>query len=192
MHFLNLFSTTSLHCWKDCSGMPLSSVELMILLSLKKRKKITLNEIKKKGWLFKYEFLVGQELANAQCTQFCYFLDMPKSVGIIFRALTFFMFSWLVIIQTVHQQSHNICFTSSMLTSTTCWLPSAPGVIFNHPTLLCEPLVPLKDMYTRHGVISITCWSISGACGGVFPNQSKNFRFISCSVLRGEKPEKEV
>ena len=80
MHFSILLCHTSMHCWKDASGMPVSSivtallmastsskqVPLMIPLSLGKRK-VTHSKIRWIGRFFQYnDVLLGQELPDAQ------------------------------------------------------------------------------------------------------------------------------
>ena len=66
-----------------------------------------------------------------------------------------------------------------------CWRPPASGVIFHLLALLFELL--LTSCATQKHVCNMvlfphTCWSISSVCDGIFPNWTKNFRFIHCSV----------
>ena len=76
---------------------------IMITFSLEKRKNYTL-EIRGIGKLFHYgNVSLWQELPDDLHIQTHYFLDMPRSLEIIFLTLSFFLSSWLVIIKTVEK-----------------------------------------------------------------------------------------
>ena len=80
MHFLILLCRASIHFWKDSSRMPFNTIVtglliasmpsnrvlLMIPLSLRKRKKVTLSKIRWIGRLFQYSnVFLSQELSDA-------------------------------------------------------------------------------------------------------------------------------
>ena len=131
IHFLILLYHASMHCWKDSSGMLLSSVVTAVLMAstsskwvpliipLGKKKKSHRARSIELNWLFQYnDITLCQELLNAQHTKSYYFSDMPKFLLIIFQTLFFFMFSWLANIQTVNRWSpYTTCLSCTTLTS---------------------------------------------------------------------------
>ena len=71
MHFSILLCHTSMHCWKDSSGMPLSSIVTALLMASMPSKRVLLMipllEIRWTERLFQYgDVLLGQELPDAQ------------------------------------------------------------------------------------------------------------------------------
>ena len=79
-----------------------------------------------------------------------YTFHRPKSLVIIFQTMSFIISNWLTIIQTRNQQlPYTTCLTCSTLKA------FPPGVIFHPFVPLLEPPVPLKNMWTLHGVISL-------------------------------------
>ena len=86
-------------------------------------------------------------------TIFAQTFHMPQSSVIIFQTLSFFISSWLAIIQTINRRSlHTTCFTSLTLNS---FLLVESLCSWSHPSLSLEPLVPLKNICAWHGAISI-------------------------------------
>ena len=87
---------------------------------------------------------------------------MPKSLVIIFQMLSFFISSWLVIVQPAIATQHlpypvdiDLSPTYWRLISTVCWRLPTSGIIFTLLTPLFKCLVQFKIMCTQCGVIFI-------------------------------------
>ena len=94
--------------------------------------------------------------------------------------------------------THHLPYPLDVDLSPACWRPPASGVIFHLLAPLFDLLCHSKTCVCNMVLSPCTCWSISSACDGVFPNCTRYFRFIHClvfilrsSVLIAKGPEKE-
>ena len=161
------------HCWKDSSGVPLSSVvmtrlvakhskwvPLMIPLVCERKKSHTVKSDEWGGFFSKVMFL---SVGNYQKFSIPSFItlsmpeDMLKSSVIYFQTCSFFMSGWLAIIQMVNQHSlHPTCLTHSTLISVR--LVESFPLLESSFTSSCSSLnlfVPFKSPSALYGVISI-------------------------------------
>ena len=110
---------------------------------------------------------LSQELLDVQHIQSHYFLDMPQSSVIIFQTL--FFLGWGSCPADLHLNNQLIAITSCLNVDFT------PRVIFHLLVTLFEPLVPLKNMYAQHGIITMHLLNepISSVYDRVFPTAPK-------------------
>ena len=202
MNFPIVLSHASMHHWKDSSGMPISSVVTTFLMSEHAFKTgpldnpYKLEEKKKSHGVRSGEYwgcsstTMFPSVRNRWCLLHPVLLLLPKSSVVTFQAQSFYMSSWLATIWRVKRQSpYTTYLTCSTLTS----------------VLLVEDLSLLKSSFTGSRLalkcyatqkirvcdlvsFPYTCWSISSAYDGIFPNQAKKFRVYSllsihCSLL---------
>ena len=113
-------------------------------------------------------------------TIFAHTFCMPKCFVIMFQTLSFFMFSWLAIIQTVNQHlPHTTCFICLMLTS----------VLLVESLLLLESffisfclflnLLCYSKMCVQHGIISIHSLKYFKCLWWSFHQLDKKFQFYT-------------
>ena len=138
MNFSILLYHASMHCWKDSSGVLLSSVITTILMAFTPLKYVWVwRKLKKHSHgehqVNKEVVPVGWYFLVRNCRIFSYISDLHKSSGIIFQTLLFFISIRFVIIRTVKQR---FLFTISL----TQWKLN--------PDLLVESLLLLKSFFT--------------------------------------------
>ena len=109
---------------------------------------------------------------------------LPKFLVIIFQILSSFMSSWLMIV--THHLSYRL---EGLLLLESSFTSSCPSLnLLGYSKINVYVIV----------LFLYACWSISGACDGVFINGTKNFKFIHCLVfictlvLIAEWPEKRA
>ena len=199
----HLLCHSSLHYWKDSSGIPslepswwppcLQNRSLLWSSSAWKKGKVTRNNIRWIGGLFFYSDIpISQELPGAtKC-----FSDMPKSSVIIFLTLSFCSCpaDFWSIEQSTNDHHATPAIHARCWLSLACWRHPSPRVIFYFLATLFERLVPSKDSFARHGINFI---GLPKNCKFLWwdfpePNRTKNFRYIRSFVLIAEQPEKET
>ena len=79
--------------------------------------------------------------------------------------------------------THHLLHALNIVCSPARWRPSTPRVIFHIFASLLEPLVPLKDTWAWHCLISVHFLQHSECIWWSFPSRTKNFRLIRCSVV---------
>ena len=162
MHFFILLCHTSMHCWKDFSGIPCSSVvtalfmasspskwvPLMIPLCLWKRKKSHKQDQKNRG--FVSVRWCSSRLRTAGCS--------PHPVPSIFRHSQIFSdylpntIHFFYVRLTCNHSNRQPTIASLHLPcpfdidlSPTCWWPPTPAIIFHFPVPFFKPRLPLEN-----------------------------------------------
>ena len=124
MHFPILLSYASMYYWKYSTGISLNSVVMGLFMVTTTSKSFSWwspqaepDQVNRK---VVYQCFSQLRTAGSdfQHTQFHYFCNVPKLLVIIFETLSFFMSSWLTVIQIVNWRSlHTTCLNCFMLTS---------------------------------------------------------------------------